>query len=79
MPTFLIDEVKSSIDSGNGMVPSKQKAITWANVDPDLCNHEHDEYRLGANHGYSRLLFTNEYGSGREDAAVLLPGFAIIW
>ena len=24
-------------------------------------------------------LFTDVYGSGREGAAVLLPGFAIIW
>ena len=24
-------------------------------------------------------LFTDAYGSGREGAAVLLPGFAIIW
>ena len=27
--------------SGNGLVPSgnKAEAITWANVDPDLCRH----------------------------------------
>ena len=27
---------KVNIGSGNGLVPS---AITWANVDPDLCRH----------------------------------------
>ena len=25
--------------SGNGLVPVRQQAITWANVDPDLCQH----------------------------------------
>ena len=32
-----------SIGSGNGLVPSRQQAITgtWANVDPVLCRHMH--------------------------------------
>ena len=28
-----------NVDSGNDLVPPRQQAIIWANVDPDLCRH----------------------------------------
>ena len=28
-----------NIGSGNGLMPGRHQAITWANVDPDLCQH----------------------------------------
>ena len=38
-----------NIGSGNGLVPS---AITWANVDPDLCRHMaalgHNDLKINA-------------------------------
>ena len=43
---------ETNIGSDNGLVPSDNKAIIWANVDPDLCRHMaslgHNELRRNA-------------------------------
>ena len=74
-----------NIGSGNGLVPSgnncQQQAITWANVDPDLCRHM---VSLGHNEltrwGWVTHICVSKLtiiGSGNG----LLPGWhqAIIW
>ena len=48
-----------NIGSGNiGLVPSGNKAITWANVDPDLCRHIAS---LGLNELRSHIYKTGTY------------------